>query len=46
MNYYAGIGARKTPEHILESMKYIAGMLADKGYVLRSGGAKAADSSV
>lgn len=43
--YYAGIGARKTPEHILEYMKLQGKLLAQKGYILRSGGAKGADSA-
>lgn len=43
--YYAGIGSRQTPEGILELMKELGGYLANKGYVLRSGGADGADSA-
>lgn len=45
MIYYAGIGSRETPKEMLEHFKYIAGVLANKGFTLRSGGAKGADSS-
>jgi len=43
--FYTGIGARLTPEDILETMKAIAGSLAADGYILRSGGAGGADSA-
>ena len=43
---YAGIGARKTPKHILETMTCVAEFLAGNGdCVLRSGGADGADSA-
>lgn len=42
---YAGIGARKTPESILNEMKAIAIYLQATGYVLRSGGAIGADTA-
>ena len=42
---YAGIGSRKTPNHILDMMKTIAQVLEDKGFTLRSGGADGADSA-
>lgn len=45
MKYYAGIGARKTPNDVLEYMEIQGKLLAEKGYVLRSGGAKGADSA-
>lgn len=45
MKYYAGIGSRTTPEHVLERMQRLAGILEGKGYTLRSGGAKGADSA-
>lgn len=45
MNYYAGIGSRQTPEFTLEQMRNIAWRMADLGYILRSGGAKGADSA-
>ena len=42
---YAGIGSRETPSAILELMTAIARVLADRGFVLRSGGAQGADSA-
>lgn len=45
MHYYAGIGARKTPEEVLVTFKEIGRLLAEKGYVLRSGAADGADSA-
>jgi len=41
--YYAGIGARITPEPILNLMTKAASALEVKGYTLRSGGAQGAD---
>lgn len=41
--YYAGIGSRKTPEHILKIMTKIAKGLDKMDYTLRSGGADGAD---
>lgn len=43
--YYAGIGSRKTPKHILERMMAIGYVLASDGFILRSGGADGADSA-
>lgn len=43
MDYYAGIGSRQTPSEILALMEEIAKKLAEKGLVLRSGGAEGAD---
>lgn len=43
--YYAGIGSRKTPEHILKDMTYIAKILKEAGYILNSGGAPGADET-
>ena len=43
--YYAGIGSRKTPSDVLKSMTVIAEILAQKGYILRSGGAVGADQA-
>lgn len=40
---YAGIGSRDTPDNIQEIMIELAKSLANKGYILRSGGAKGAD---
>ena len=45
MDYYAGIGSRDTPEHILNIMHHIGAYLATQGWVLRSGAAKRADTS-
>ena len=42
---YAGIGARATPEHILDEMQDIAGELEEQGYILRTGGAAGADDA-
>lgn len=42
---YAGIGSRETPLNILDLMAYIALVLGDRGYLLRSGGAIGADTS-
>ena len=42
---YAGIGSRKTPEHILKRMENIGAWLASLGYTLRSGGAQGADQA-
>jgi hypothetical protein len=43
MKYYAGIGSRATPDNIQTDMTNIASILADNGYILRSGGALGAD---
>lgn len=40
---YAGIGARKTPNNILQAMETVAAYLASQGHILRSGGADGAD---
>jgi|SRR5579859_964639 len=42
---YAGIGSRETPPEILDLMERIAMFLARRGVVLRSGGARGADSA-
>lgn len=44
-NYYAGIGARGTPIHILADMTNLARNLESCGWTLRSGGAHGADSA-
>lgn len=41
--FYAGIGSRETPKHILDDMASIAAFCACKNYTLRSGGAGGAD---
>ena len=43
--FFAGIGARKTPEQVLKTMKDVAKILSKQGFVLRSGGADGADSA-
>lgn len=43
MNYYAGIGSRKTPKEVLDFFKKVAFFLAKRNFVLRSGGATGAD---
>jgi hypothetical protein len=42
---YAGIGSRSTPNEILELFVKIGKFLAERGYVLRSGGANGSDQS-
>lgn len=44
MKYYAGIGSRETPEDIGLLMTALASELEKDGFVLRSGGARGADS--
>lgn len=43
--YYAGIGARSTPLHVLKKMTDLAVILENKGFILRSGGADGADKA-
>jgi hypothetical protein len=43
--YYAGIGARKTPQWALNIMSSLGKRLENDGYCLRSGGAEGADTS-
>lgn len=43
--YYAGIGARITPDSVLALMTKIAMKLEEKGYILRTGGADGADTA-
>ena len=40
---YAGVGARITPQPMLERMRRIARTLSERGWLLRSGGARGAD---
>jgi hypothetical protein len=42
---YAGIGARHTPPDVLALMHRIAGALAQRCWVLRTGGAPGADQA-
>jgi hypothetical protein len=41
----AGIGSRETPPRVLAAMTEVAKVLAERGYILRSGGARGADSA-
>lgn len=43
--FYAGIGSRETPPHMLQAMTQIGNHLAQAGLVLRSGGAHGADQA-
>jgi hypothetical protein len=43
--FYAGIGSRESPAEILTLMIEIGKFLAQKGYILRSGGAAGADKA-
>ncbi len=45
MKKYAGIGSRNTPKETLHMMTNIATWLEKKGFILRSGGAKGADTA-
>lgn len=45
MPYYAGVGSRKTPPHILDLMTHVAKYLQGLGWVLRSGAADGADTA-
>ena len=42
---YTGVGSRNTPLPVLFTLSAIARKLGENGYVLRSGGAKGADSA-
>jgi hypothetical protein len=43
--YYAGIGSRTSPKDVLKVMKKFGRIFAERGWVLRSGGAEGADSA-
>lgn len=43
--YYTAVGARDTPDEYLALMIQIGQMMANKGYIMRSGGAPGADSA-
>ena len=43
--YYSGVGSRETPEFVCALMSEVAEYLEQKGYILRSGGAKGADQA-
>lgn len=45
MEYYAGVGSRETPEHILKFIEEVAYWLAGRGYTGRSGSAAGTDSA-
>lgn len=43
--YWTGVGSRETPESVQELMRAISKLLTDMGWILRSGGAKGADTA-
>lgn len=43
--YYTGVGSRTTPPEILATMSLLGEKLAEQGWILRSGGAKGADTA-
>lgn len=45
MKFYTGIGSRKTPESILNTMTEIAQYFENNNFILRSGGAIGADTA-
>lgn len=45
ISYYAGIGARATPDDVLKTMTTFADNMEREGFILRSGGAAGADSA-
>jgi len=45
LKYYTGIGARKTNQKVLNYMQNLAEILAQKDYILRSGGAYGSDTA-
>lgn len=45
MKKYAGIGSRRTPMAAGDVIEELAGVLAERGYLLRSGGASGADAA-
>jgi len=45
MKYYSGIGSRNIPQDIKNIMYKLGSKLAKEGYILRSGGAKGADTA-
>jgi hypothetical protein len=45
MNFYTGVGSRKTPTTILNIMQEIAVILYKRNFILRSGGANGADKA-
>lgn len=45
VKYYSGIGSRETPDHICNIFSNIATIMAVRGVMLRSGGARGADKA-
>ena len=43
--YYAGIGSQETPPETLKAMRAAAARLRERGFILRSGGARGADTA-
>lgn len=44
-NHYAGIGSRSTPFEVMRTISRLAGYLASRDWILRSGGADGADAA-
>lgn len=45
MKYYTGVGSREVPSDIYEVMYSFAAKIAQKGWILRSGGASGSDTA-
>jgi hypothetical protein len=45
LKFYAGIGSRRTPDHVLDVMTQLAGRLRAGGWICRTGGAPGADAA-
>jgi hypothetical protein len=43
--YYAGVGSRETPKHIMQMMNEVARYLESEDWILRSGAAEGADTA-
>ena len=45
MSYYTGVGSRETPPDIMRAMYHFAKNMANRGQILRTGGAQGADNA-
>ena len=45
LKFYTGVGSRNTPKDVMDEMYLIGVYLSEKGYILRSGNARGADSA-
>lgn len=43
--HYTGVGSRETPDEVLDLMRALGQRLADRGFILRTGGAQGADQA-